>query len=325
MATITLKGFATHESVATTVGANSITPSAPTLANIAQRAWDDLKQGKSIAPNITPKTTTQLQGMITKIKSDPISNLLFTSLDKVVMKVVDVPVSITTVVATVIACAYYESQFNINAVSGLTTSSKFRESLAADPDTAMASAPSNAKGILQLLPGNFRRLYQRIDTDPSYAPLKTAMQEAGVFESIKKIDRDYSKFVKENGTPLEHLGSHPVSQIVPSIAFVTNTIKAISNEWTFLPGKGWQPRIKPVDWSRVTALWAMIPGAKNDPDLGFALLYNIYHISGNGILRGSNFRFYHTEGDNYQKRVNLAASFIANPDLILKNSQFFGS
>jgi len=318
-----LKGFATHESVATTVGANSIIPSAPTLANIAQRAWDDLKQGKAIAPDITPKSLTELQGMITKIKSDPVSNLLFTSLDKVITKVVDVPVSISTVIATVMACAHFESRFNVNAVADLMDSPKFRENLASDPDAAMASAPGHAKGILQLLPRNFRRLYQRIDTDPGYAPLKTAMQQAGVFESIKKIDRDYSKFVKDNGIPTEHLGSHPVSQIIPSIAFVTDAVRTISREWTFNPGTGWQPRMKPVDWSRLTAMWAMVPGAKNDPDLGFALLYNIYHVSGNGIVRG-DFKFHSTAGNNYQNRVNLAASFIANPDLILKNSQFFG-
>lgn len=297
MISLNIKGFSGLESVeSTSLSERSIPPIAQGLV-LAKQAWDNMQQGKPIFEGVRPMTPQQLQVYLNRLQSDEIPSLVIKYTDMMAKNLLNTPVSPATIVATIFACAIRESQLKPNA-----------------------EAPSTgAKGVLQLLPSTFTNHVKQYETEARYAPLRSFVNDSNLMNDIKKVDRTYFNYVKEFNHAKAHLEEHPVSQVLPSLGFIYFSIQTINRQWGFTPDKGWQPKIKPKYPHKLNTMWNLVPGSQADLDMGFALLYNIYHINGPGLLTSDRFSFHHVERNNYAQRVALTMEFVHDPGLISKH------
>lgn len=215
-----------------------------------------------------------------------------------------------TIMATFLTTIGLESGFEPFAIANVTGSQKSLDLVNSKPEHYFKKYADRAKGYLQFTPSTYKLISQ-------YAsPIESDILEDPDVKKLINMNDTNLKLLLEQGMHYTKMVANTASQIIPSIKLLVYNVEAMSQDWKWDDSKGWLPRRKDLQLNE-KAIWNLYPTAKNDKDLGFALLYTLYHSDGQPSLYAHPPVFHH--GPRYKTSVETVGYLIHNDQYLSSN------
>lgn len=195
-----------------------------------------------------------------------------------------------------------ESGFNPLAIAYM-TSPREVEMIYSDPPFYFDQMRQRAKGLVQFVPSTYSSAVKNFFSNPAYKRWNDYVLNNTLESVIKQRDHEFYTIIKELGHPTTMLADHIYSQYYPTLQLFYETIRMIQNDWDFDPVAGWKPK-SPLSPDKIKAIWSPAPFAFKRKDVGFAHLFNLYHMD--GIVTSSGFKFHSSSFlKDYVMRLSL--------------------
>lgn len=190
-----------------------------------------------------------------------------------------------------------ESNWYQNATYGMTTDQV--EGLITNPNW---NGGDTAKGYFQMMPYTFSAMAK--DYNDKELPFQSALESTDFWQFMRQIDRKMARVYKKIGTPYSYDYSHPISQFIPTVAFILTCLKWLSEDWTWTSGE-WRPTTSATNYQSVSEFKSLAGSLLKDKGLGFELILMTYHIEG---YRMKNF---FADGEN--RKIHYPVRFERDP------------